>query len=293
MIPPKRVLAAVDFSETSRVALTMAARLARQCHAELHVLYALDPLLAAGARSAGIDLHRESREELGTFVQSAFPAADWAPLHHTAEGHPAEVISATAVRERADLIVVGAHGMSGLARLTFGSTTEAVLRQAPASVLVVPDAWRPPHADGDDLRGTGPVIAAVDFSPVSLDAARAGARLAFALQTSVELLHVVPARPVLARWMAHADSAAREQVDIARRDLAAASEQLAAQVPVHVRVESGTVATQLAEAAAATDGRHPLLVVGRRARAESGYAPGETAYRALMLARVPVLLHLP
>lgn len=293
MIPPKRVLAAVDFSDTSRVALTMAARLARQCDAELHVLYAIDPLLAAGARSAGIDLHHESREELGSFVQSAFPAADWAPLHHTAEGHPAEVISKTAGRERADLIVLGAHGMSGLARLTFGSTTEAVLRHAPTSVLVVPDSWRPPNAESDDLRGTGPVVAAVDFSDVSLEAARAGARIAFALQTSLELVHIVPARPVLARWMPHADSALREQIDVARRDLAAASEQLAAQVPVLVRVESGTVATELAEAAAATDGRHPLLVVGRRARAEAGYAPGETAYRALMLARVPVLLHLP
>jgi nucleotide-binding universal stress UspA family protein len=269
MIPPTRILAAVDFSDTSRVALTMAARLARQCGAELHVLYAIDPLLAAGARSAGIDLARESREELGTFAQSASPAADWAPLHHTAEGHAAEVIGATAVREGADLVVLGAHGMSGMARMAFGSTTEAVLRHAPVSVLVVPDSWTPPQPDTADLRGTGPVVAAVDFSPVSIEAARAAARLALTLQTSLELVHV------------------------ARRDLAALNDQVGAQVPVHVRAESGPVAAQLAEAAAAADGRHPLLVLGRRARAEAGYAPGETAYRALMLARVPVLLHLP
>jgi nucleotide-binding universal stress UspA family protein len=293
MIPPTRILAAVDFSDTSRVALTMAARLARQCGAELHVLYAIDPLLAAGARSAGIDLARESREELGTFAQSASPAADWAPLHHTAEGHAAEVIGATAVREGADLVVLGAHGMSGMARMAFGSTTEAVLRHAPVSVLVVPDSWTPPQPDTADLRGTGPVVAAVDFSPVSIEAARAAARLALTLQTSLELVHVVPARPVLARWMPHAESALRQQIDVARRDLAALNDQVGAQVPVHVRAESGPVAAQLAEAAAAADGRHPLLVLGRRARAEAGYAPGETAYRALMLARVPVLLHLP
>ncbi len=293
MIPPVRILAAVDFSDTSRTALTMAARLARQCQAELHVIHAVDPLLAAGARSTGVDLVRESREELGTFVGGAFPAADWAPLHHTAEGHGADVICHVAARERIDLIVLGAHGMSGLARLAFGSTTEAVLRRAPVSVLVVPESWTPPQPDTDALRGTGPVVAAVDFSPASLDAARAGARLAFALQTSLDLVHVVPARPVLARWRPHAEAAVLEHLAVARRDLTAAIEHLGVQVPVQVRVESGDVAAQLAEAAAATDGRHPLLVMGRRQHSQSGDAPGETAYRALMLARVPVLLHLP
>jgi nucleotide-binding universal stress UspA family protein len=290
MIPPTRVLAAIDFSDASRVALTMAARLARQAGAELHVVYAIDPLLAAGAKSAGIDLARESREELQAFTFAA--VAGQTAHHHCVDGPAAAVIGTTATREGADLVVLGAHGMSGLARVAFGSTTEAVLRHAPVSVLVVPDSWRPPHADGPDLRGTGPIVAGVDFSPASIEAARAGARLASALQTSLELVHVVRARPVLARWMPHSDAALRQEIELGRRNLAAETDRLEAQAPVQVRVESGSVAEQLAEAATTSDGRHPILVLGRRARTEAGYAPGEIAYRALMLARVPVLLHL-
>src|SRR5436190_9153822 len=54
MIPPRAILAAVNFSDTARVALAFAARLAQHCGAELHVLYAENPLLDAAADHAGI-----------------------------------------------------------------------------------------------------------------------------------------------------------------------------------------------------------------------------------------------
>ena len=129
MFPPRVVLAAVDFSESSRVALTFAARLAKHSDAQLHVLHAEDPMLASAARSTGVDLAAETRSELGAFMQSAFPAGDWAPQHHVVAGAAVDVIRETAERESADLIVVGARGMSGVERMFFGSTTEGILRQ--------------------------------------------------------------------------------------------------------------------------------------------------------------------
>jgi nucleotide-binding universal stress UspA family protein len=39
MFPPARVLAAVDFSESSRIALDCAGRLARHCDAGLHLVH--------------------------------------------------------------------------------------------------------------------------------------------------------------------------------------------------------------------------------------------------------------
>jgi len=80
MIPPKVVLAAVDFSESSRRALTFAARLARHADARLHVVHAQDPLLANAARAAGVDIDAETRAELSTFMQNAPPAGDWSPF---------------------------------------------------------------------------------------------------------------------------------------------------------------------------------------------------------------------
>jgi nucleotide-binding universal stress UspA family protein len=40
-------------------------------------------------------------------------------------------------RERADLIVMGTHGRTGISRLVVGSVTEKVVRQAPVPVLTL------------------------------------------------------------------------------------------------------------------------------------------------------------
>ena len=293
MIPPLTILAAVDFSEPSRVALAFAARLARQCGAQLHVLHAEDPLLCRAARIRGIDLTRETREELAAFATTAAPAGDWQPLTHVLGGPAVEVICNFASREKADLLVLGMHGMSGAQRAIFGSTTEGVLRHAEVPVLAVPATWKPPHADGADLRGIGPVIAAVDFSPPSLAAAAAAARLARTLSTSLEVIHVVADLQVPTRWQAHAEAAARERMELARRDLTAALHGVPLDVPLQVHVESGRVPEAVAAEAAPIGSRHPLLVLGRRTHAQRGLGPGATAYRVLTQVKVPVLMYQP
>jgi len=113
MFRPQRSLAATDFSDPSAVALRMAARLAMQYEAELHVLHAEDPLLCAAAHVEHVDLSREAHEELCAFVQRAeLPPALVTHLHVNG-GPAAEVICAIANRERADVVVVGARGISG------------------------------------------------------------------------------------------------------------------------------------------------------------------------------------
>ena len=52
-------------------------------------------------------------------------------------GDPRFVLVETAVRERADLIVVGTHGRTGVRRLLLGSVASHVVTHAPCSVLVV------------------------------------------------------------------------------------------------------------------------------------------------------------
>src|SRR6187401_1189756 len=86
MIPPRAILAVVNFSDTARVALVLAARLAQHCGADLHVLYVEDPLLDAAADHAGIRLGRETREELQQFIVGAWPAAQCSPQSHVIAG---------------------------------------------------------------------------------------------------------------------------------------------------------------------------------------------------------------
>jgi nucleotide-binding universal stress UspA family protein len=292
MIPPRVILAPVDFSEPSRTALEFARRLARHAGAALHVVHAQDPLLADGARHAGFDLSRDTEEELGRFVAGTAPASGVVPRLHAATGAAADVIVQTAQRLAADLIVVGSHGMSGAARLVFGSTTEGVLRRAPLSVLVTPAQWASVRSTTPDLSGTGPVIAAVDFSTAAVEAAKAACRLASMLETTLELVHVVPEGPILTRWRPHSERTVRDRVAAAREQLDGLSGSLACGASPQLRVETGVIPVRLAEAAASSSGRRPILVLGRRNPGEKGGPPGSTAYRVLMLASVPVLMHI-
>ena len=52
-------------------------------------------------------------------------------------GDPREVLIDEARKERADLIVVGSHGRTGLEKLVMGSVATHVVTHAPCSVLVV------------------------------------------------------------------------------------------------------------------------------------------------------------
>jgi nucleotide-binding universal stress UspA family protein len=182
--------------------------------------------------------------------------------------------------------------MSGLETVVFGSTTEGVLRKADTSVLVVPQSWTPPRPDLGDLTGTGPIVVGLEATPASIAAARVGRELASLLETAVEVRHVVPAIPVLARWLSHAEAVQRERIETARAEVASAA-HLAGIAPEAVQVDVGSIAEQLAKAVTVGKGRNPLLVLGRRTAAERGGAPGSTAYRVLTLAAAPVLMWLP
>jgi nucleotide-binding universal stress UspA family protein len=290
VIPPRSILAAVDFSDTSRTALDFAARLAAHTAATLHVLHAEHPLLHEAAHRTGVDLNKESFDELQQAIDAVQPTRHRETHVHVVNGPAVDVIVNIATRENVDLVVVGRHGMSGADRLVFGSTTEGVLRKASVPILVVPRGWTPPRPDRADLTGLGPVIAGIDFSEPAIVAGAAACELARVLSTSVEVAHVVPSLPVLDRWRAHADVAMQQRMCAARTQLNSILRCLRARVPLEVRVVSGGVAQSLADIAAPGANRHPLLVLGRRVE-RSGGTPGAIAYRVLSLADVPVLVH--
>jgi nucleotide-binding universal stress UspA family protein len=291
VLPPTRILAAIDFSDASRVALTMAARFARQCRAKLHVLYAQDPLLSAAAEARTIPLAAETEREIERFVASAWPAAECAPSLHVTTGPPVAVIRSTARREAVDLIVVGSHGAAGAERLLFGSTAEGLMRRSELPVLVVPPGWTAPQPELPDLSGIGPIVTGVDFSGPSLEATEAACRLAAALHASVEAVHVVPRVSVLRQWQPHAHEAECREVESARRTLTTLIRGLASPVPVHVRIELGDIADSLVSAATVAGDGQSLLILGRRVGGHESSAPCAIAARVLTPARVPLLLY--
>jgi nucleotide-binding universal stress UspA family protein len=56
---------------------------------------------------------------------------------HAQEGEPAQVIIEAAQAQSADLIVVGARGLTGLQRFLLGSVSSKLSHHAPCSVMIV------------------------------------------------------------------------------------------------------------------------------------------------------------
>jgi nucleotide-binding universal stress UspA family protein len=138
-----KILCPVDFSGASRAALRHAANLAHQLRGGLEVLFVNDPLLTAAA-AAAYDTRGMARNveiALRAFVRSTLasaPSRASGTTCVTALGRPAREIVKIARQRRADLIVMGSHGLRGVRKLMLGSVTEEVLRTAAVPVLVVP-----------------------------------------------------------------------------------------------------------------------------------------------------------
>jgi nucleotide-binding universal stress UspA family protein len=79
------------------------------------------------------------------------------------DGDPREQIVAAARDWRADLVVVGARGVSGLARFLLGSVSLAVARHAPCPVLICKGAPRDVHAVTVALDGSDDAQHALDW----------------------------------------------------------------------------------------------------------------------------------
>jgi len=143
----RSVLCPIDFSEHSRRALEYAAAVALDAKAGLRVLHVSDPLLVASAAAAfhTRQLQAQTARELQTFIEGTLPPRTRTTLGVTAEvliGNPADQIIKAAARHRADLIVVGAHGVNAAKRLLVGSTTLDLLQRATVPVLAIPRRLR-------------------------------------------------------------------------------------------------------------------------------------------------------
>ena len=286
MLPPRTILSAVDFSDASRASLHCAARLAASCGAALHVVHAIDPLLAAAARAHHIALTADTRDELDTFCRDAILPSAAAPVLHVVIGSAPDAICDTAATIGADLIVAGSRGLSGINRLMMGTTVEHVIRRAHISVLTVPG-----RCPGEDVNDWGPVVAAVEDPDHPDGVVAAAATLAGRLGAALHLVHVVPPLGVPARWRAEADAELHDRTDEARRKLAAAVRRLDGVDPANVHVPNGTVADALAAEASRHTRSLPILVMGR-AEPGRGPAPGSVASRVIARATAAVLVYL-
>ena len=141
----QNILVPVDGSETSYAAVAQAAELAKAFGGKITVVQvlALDPYIAAEYISSTQtnDLIERARTSVLKTLEEA--AAKFSDLGIPVEAKLLEgqVVHREIIREaetsKADLIVIGSHGRTGLKRLFLGSVAQSVLGEAHIPVLVV------------------------------------------------------------------------------------------------------------------------------------------------------------
>jgi nucleotide-binding universal stress UspA family protein len=148
----QHVLVPIDFSATADRALAYAIALAQQLQARLTLLHVLDmtPVTMDEMTPGVAATYLETQEtEAQRLLQASRERVQRAGLQGESllvQGTPTQTILDTAGEQGVDLIIMGTHGRTGLARVFLGSVAEHVVRQGLCPVLVVrraPDTSAP------------------------------------------------------------------------------------------------------------------------------------------------------
>jgi|RhiMethySRZTD1v2_1073278.scaffolds.fasta_scaffold05117_17 nucleotide-binding universal stress UspA family protein len=159
----RRILAPVDFSIASAVALRTAANLSRRQGARVTVAHALTdvPRHMVFSGSEAWEVTRRLAAQLDAVAGRLRRKAAFLRLNdfdtEIATGDAERAILEMAARTDADLIVMGVAHRSWLDRMLFGSTLRRVLRRSTVPVLVVPvvaGAYRWPDERGFNQLGS-------------------------------------------------------------------------------------------------------------------------------------------
>jgi nucleotide-binding universal stress UspA family protein len=267
------ILIATDGSDSANAAVELVTRFPFPQHSALTAITVVDTKLFTDSRSEGLDeaqsrqleqseqaIHADADRMLAQ-VATRLRAAGRVCSTEVHAGNPAEQILEAAGRLKPDLIVVGAHGVSGLRHFRLGSVADKVLEHAECSVLIVRTSAA--------LEDQNPwnILVAYDDSGPAREAVRFSASLPLAASTQVTVVTVMPMihmyrqdirQELNSIWQQKRDAAQR-----ALDDAVAAVRWPTSNVSSLFR-ESADVARDILDAAAET--RCDLVVLGYKGR---------------------------
>ena len=287
------VLCPIDFSESSAGALRYAALIAGHFGTRLIVLAVEDPLLTEAADlgtgvlwtaedcTAEMEKICQSRARLGRGNSGAGSSTS-----SRLASRPTEILRVA--RERScGLIVISTHGLTGVRKLFFGSTTERVLRETPCPVLLT-SGMTPGHIGLPDLKArVGRILVPVDLTPASMPQAQVGRALAETLGLPMILVHVVePLRSRLAARL-HLVGIEADRRAVAEDGLNELADTLGYTPRPEALVAYGEPAEELAKVA--RDRHAGLIVMGLHGSPLLGPRMGSVTYRLLCLSSALVL----
>ena len=144
-LPMKRILVPCDFSEPAVQAFKFAVEIANQSKGELLLLHVVEiPVIHDSVMMPAFSFEETYLKEMKTRAEKDFKKMreKWAkegPKIRTfiQFGAPTPTISRVAEEEKADIIVMGTKGASGLKEFFVGSNTEKVVRWSSIPVITI------------------------------------------------------------------------------------------------------------------------------------------------------------
>jgi nucleotide-binding universal stress UspA family protein len=279
----KGILAATDLSEQATIALEFAARLAKQFHSRLHLLYTVMPqlyiantaVLSAEVQKVEID---RAQEELRRYASKI---AELRTLRHEEIalcGPTIDAIDELVEMKGIDLLVMGSHGRSGLGKMMLGSVAEAAIRRLHCPVLVVG-----PHC-ARRLDPLKPMLLATELPAGSLRAAQYAMSFAREATAPLTVVHVLPER---VQEMGYAGVSVKDKVAEELRQLVPHDPEL--RKHVHFEIATGKPAEEIVRAA--KNCKAGLIVMGAREHTVlADHAPWATLSDVIRESHCPVFV---
>lgn len=270
----KNILLAVDFSPASEPAVRYARAIARQYLSDVHTIHVNGPdsyhLLSPEAfRVAVRDRHVPAH--VGHLINNLLEGLpNEVPLRHEGIwGVIADVIA----RNQIDLLVLGTHGRTGLAKFVAGSVSEQVLRNVYCPVLTIGPKVPPA---GEKLNFQN-VLLAIDLDPCSAAPLYAG-WLCNQFGGSLTTLHITS--EFNAKSANDCDQASQVEAMLAANHFFK---------PSRILIQPGSPAAKILETI--SNLRPDVVVLGARhpERGASGHLPWSTVGNVIAGAECPVL----
>ena len=138
----KSIVVGTDGSPSAVLAVRRAAEIAKGSGARVHLVTAYPDVpaysepISSSAKRDPINLH-EVAESVVARAAGELASQDVEVETYAQEGEPAQVILEVALEHDADLIVVGARGLTGFQRFLLGSVSSKLSHHAPCDVMIV------------------------------------------------------------------------------------------------------------------------------------------------------------
>lgn len=280
----ERLLVATDFSAASQSAFRTALDTCVALQASLLILHVFEYAEVVPPENGGLPpelrgLYDKCRDSLDDLGRQAVRAGVTCETLLTA-GIPSAAILDTISAREVDLAILGTNALHGFERLVFGSTAEAVLRQARCPVLTVgPQAlpWTKP------LDPDGAVVFATDFDFTTIDAIRFAAYFSHLAGSSLHCLHVLPrTHEACSQWQIVPGIVSEGLQQLADRS------GVVIEPPICATTYGSEVSSAVVDYAKQQKAR--LIVLGvRQASLLASHVPEHITYRIITEAPCPVL----